>query len=78
MNWTEPDFGITTQNTSVQSIESVITGFVSLADAKVWLREAQVKSAVNVDDLEASETPESILLGVVSGDQSKDLKLSTR
>ena len=62
------------QNTSVQSIESVISGFVSLADAKV--REAQekaaVKSAVDVDDLEASETPESILLGAVSGDQSKD------
>ncbi|KAF8811362.1 hypothetical protein BYT27DRAFT_7134375 [Phlegmacium glaucopus] len=62
------------QNTSVQSIESVITRFVLLADAKV--REAQekaaVKSAVDVDDLEASETPESILLGAVSGDQSKD------
>lgn len=62
------------QNTSVQSIESVITKFVQLADAKV--REAQekaaVKSAVDVDDLEASETPESILLGAVSGDQSKD------
>ncbi|KAF9530713.1 hypothetical protein CPB83DRAFT_850177 [Crepidotus variabilis] len=62
------------QNTSVQSIETVITKFVQLADAKV--REAQekaaVKSAVDVDDLEASETPESILLGAVSGDQSKD------
>jgi translation initiation factor 3 subunit A len=62
------------QNTSVASIESVITRFVQLADAKV--REAQekaaVKSAVDVDDLEASETPESILLGAVSGDQSKD------
>ncbi|TFK38522.1 hypothetical protein BDQ12DRAFT_683788 [Crucibulum laeve] len=62
------------QNTSVQSIESVITRFVQLADAKV--REAQekaaVKSAVDVDDLEASETPESILLSAVSGDQSKD------
>ncbi|RDB22084.1 Eukaryotic translation initiation factor 3 subunit A [Hypsizygus marmoreus] len=62
------------QNTSVQSIETVITRFVQLADAKV--REAQekaaVKSAVDVDDLEASETPESILLGAVSGDQSKD------
>ena len=62
------------QNTSVQSIESVITKFVQLADAKV--REAQekaaVKSAVDIDDLEASETPESILLGAVSGDQSKD------
>ncbi|KAF8632712.1 hypothetical protein AX15_001735 [Amanita polypyramis BW_CC] len=62
------------QNTNVQSIEAVITRFVQLADAKV--REAQekaaVKSAVDVDDLEASETPESILLGAVSGDQNKD------
>ena len=62
------------QNLNVQSIETVITRFVQLADAKV--REAQekaaVKSAVDVDDLEASETPESILLGAVSGDQNKD------
>ncbi|ESK91832.1 eukaryotic translation initiation factor 3 subunit [Moniliophthora roreri MCA 2997] len=62
------------QNTSVQSIESIIMRFVQLADAKV--REAQEKAAVqiavDVDDLEASETPESILLGAVSGDQSKD------
>ncbi|TFK22493.1 hypothetical protein FA15DRAFT_622403 [Coprinopsis marcescibilis] len=62
------------QNTSVASIENVIMKFVQLADAKV--REAQekaaVQSAVDVDDLEASETPESILLGAVSGDQSKD------
>ncbi|KAF8639053.1 hypothetical protein AX17_001749 [Amanita inopinata Kibby_2008] len=62
------------QNTNVQSIEAVITRFVQLADAKV--RDAQekaaVKSAVDVDDLEASETPESILLGAVSGDQNKD------
>ncbi|KAJ7199603.1 translation initiation factor eIF3a [Mycena pura] len=62
------------QNTNVQSIEAVITRFVKLADDKV--REAQekaaVKVAVDIDDLEALETPESILLGAVSGDQSKD------
>ncbi|TFK68922.1 hypothetical protein BDN72DRAFT_888419 [Pluteus cervinus] len=62
------------QNTSVQSIETVINRFIQLSDAKV--RDAQekaaVKVAVDVDDLEASETPESILLGAVSGDQSKD------
>ncbi|KIP03308.1 hypothetical protein PHLGIDRAFT_111050 [Phlebiopsis gigantea 11061_1 CR5-6] len=62
------------QNTSVQSIEVVISRFIQLADAKV--QEAQEKAdkavAVDVDDLEASETPESILLGAVSGDQSKD------
>ena len=61
------------QNTSVASIESVISRFVQLADAKV--RQAQEMAAViavDVDDLEASETPESILLGAVSGDQNKD------
>lgn len=62
------------QNTSVQSIETVINRFVQLSDAKV--RDAQEKAAVkvalDVDDLEASETPESILLGAVSGDQTKD------
>ncbi|KAL5500955.1 TIF32 [Sanghuangporus vaninii] len=63
------------QNTSVASIETVIKRFVALADAKV--QEAQEKAEkavalVDVDDLEASETPESILLGAVSGDQNKD------
>lgn len=62
------------QNTSVGSIEVVIKKFISLADAKV--QEAQEKAeravAIEIDDLEASETPESILLGAVSSDQSKD------
>ncbi|KAF8556680.1 hypothetical protein OG21DRAFT_1475900 [Imleria badia] len=62
------------QNTNVASIEVVIQRFLALADAKV--QQAQEKAdkavAVDVDDLEASETPESILLGAVSGDQSKD------
>ena len=67
----------TAQNTSVGSIEVVIQKFVSLADVK--LQEAQEKAekaaadaAADVDDLEAIETPESILLGAVSGDQSRD------
>ncbi|CAL1701727.1 unnamed protein product [Somion occarium] len=62
------------QNSNVQSIETVINRFIQLADAKV--QEAQEKAdkaiALDVDDLEASETPESILLGAVSGDQTKD------
>jgi translation initiation factor 3 subunit A len=67
----------TAQNTSVGSIEVVIQKFVSLADSK--LQEAHEKAekaaadaAADVDDLEATETPESILLGAVSGDQSRD------
>jgi len=63
------------QNTSVGSIEVVINKFVQLADAKVQDAQEKADKAValtDVDDLEASETPESILLGAVSGDQSKD------
>ncbi|TCD71078.1 eukaryotic translation initiation factor 3 subunit A [Steccherinum ochraceum] len=63
------------QNTNVASIEVVISKFIQLADAKVQEAQEKADKAValtDVDDLEASETPESILLGAVSGDQSKD------
>ncbi|ORZ25308.1 hypothetical protein BCR42DRAFT_340275 [Absidia repens] len=61
------------QNTSVNSIEIVITKLLELSEQKV--AEARAKAdqiAVDVDDLEASETPESIMLSTVSGEQSKD------
>jgi translation initiation factor 3 subunit A len=65
------------QNTNVSSIEVVINRFVQLADQKVQEAQEKADKAVagalaDVDDLEAIETPESILLGAVSGDQSKD------
>lgn len=60
------------QNSSVQSIEVIISRFIQLSDARVKEAQQQAAVAVDVDDLEASETPESILLGAVSGDQSKD------
>ncbi|KAF2659285.1 hypothetical protein K491DRAFT_651458 [Lophiostoma macrostomum CBS 122681] len=72
----------TAQNTNVGTIELVFKKFIELAEQKVT--EAQAKadevqssletstSTQNVDDLEASETPESILLSTVSGEQSRD------
>ncbi|GAM86033.1 hypothetical protein ANO11243_040430 [Dothideomycetidae sp. 11243] len=72
----------TSQNTNVATIELVFRKFIELAEQKVT--EAQAKadevssttdadnSIANVGDLEASETPESILLSTVSGEQSKD------
>lgn len=63
------------QNSSVGSIEVVISKFIQLSDAKVQEAQEKAEKAValtDVDDLEAIETPESILLGAVSGDQSKD------
>ena len=60
----------------------VLKRFIELAEAKVAEAQAkadQVQSALeptasgaNVEDLEAIETPESILLSTVSGEQSKD------
>lgn len=72
------------QNSSVQSLELVVTKYIELAEQK--LAESQAKAeeiqsnldtsttttTANVEDLEATETPESILLSTVSGEVSKD------
>lgn len=72
----------TAQNTNVGTIELVLKKFIDLADGKVI--DAQTKAteiqstlepgaaSTTVEDLEAIETPESILLSTVSGEQSKD------
>lgn len=72
----------TAQNTNVGTIELVFKKFIELAEQKVTQAQAkadEVQSSLetttstqNVDDLEASETPESILLSTVSGEQSRD------
>ncbi|KAK5664107.1 hypothetical protein OQA88_322 [Cercophora sp. LCS_1] len=70
------------QNTNVATIELVLKKFIELAAQKVTAAQQkadEVQSSIeatagsaSVDDLEASETPESILLATVSGEQSKD------
>ncbi|KAK4189513.1 putative eukaryotic translation initiation factor 3 [Podospora australis] len=70
------------QNTNVGTIELVLKKFIELAAEKVTAAQAkadEVQSSLeattatsNIDDLEASETPESILLATVSGEQSRD------
>ncbi|THZ06393.1 hypothetical protein D6C95_02427 [Aureobasidium pullulans] len=77
----------TSQNTNVATIEVhsdtlVFKRFIELAESKVSEAQAkadEVSSAAetsadlaNVGDLEASETPESILLSTVSGEQARD------
>ncbi|EMD65385.1 hypothetical protein COCSADRAFT_114081 [Bipolaris sorokiniana ND90Pr] len=71
----------TAQNTNVGTIETVFKRFIELAEQKVTEAQAkadEVQSSLepsddkNVDDLEATETPESILLSTVSGEQSRD------
>lgn len=70
------------QNTNVGTIELVLKKFIELSEKKVT--EAQTKAdeiqsslesaapSTNVEDLEAIETPETILLATVSGEQSRD------
>ncbi|KAL4402704.1 eukaryotic translation initiation factor 3 subunit A [Malassezia pachydermatis] len=63
------------QNTEPQSIRNVIRHFLKHADAKVAEARSRADAAaeeLDVDDLEESETPESILLGSVSQDQERD------
>ena len=73
----------TAQNTNVGTIELVLRKFIELSEEKVTEAQAkaeQIQSTIegqtsggtNIDDLEAIETPESILLSTVSGEQSKD------
>ncbi|KAJ3291883.1 eukaryotic translation initiation factor 3 subunit A [Borealophlyctis nickersoniae] len=62
------------QNITVTTIEMVIKKFIELSENRV--SEAQAKadkiSIDAVEDLEASETPESIILSTVSGEGDKD------
>ncbi|TIB75256.1 hypothetical protein E3Q24_00121 [Wallemia mellicola] len=68
------------QNLSVQSIELVLKRFLQLSEDKVieakrtvdFLHPEPQDSTVAVDDLEAAETPESILMSAVSSDQNRD------
>ncbi|EEB07540.2 translation initiation factor eIF3a [Schizosaccharomyces japonicus yFS275] len=61
------------QNTSVATIENVVKRFIELANEKVQTAQAQADkiSLEYVDDLEATETPESIMMSFVSGDLTK-------
>ncbi|KAL9623783.1 MAG: hypothetical protein Q9160_002014 [Pyrenula sp. 1 TL-2023] len=70
------------QNTNVGTIELVLKKFIDLAEQKVTNAQAKAEeiqsslesttATTNVEDLEAIETPETILLATVSGEQSKD------
>ncbi|KMU77568.1 eukaryotic translation initiation factor 3 subunit [Coccidioides immitis RMSCC 3703] len=70
------------QNTNVGTIEMVLKKFIELAEQKVTEAQAkadEIQSSLesaaptsNVEDLDAIETPETILLATVSGEQSRD------
>ncbi|KAI1364199.1 hypothetical protein F5Y08DRAFT_307725 [Xylaria arbuscula] len=69
------------QNTNIATIELVLKKFIELAAERVTAAQKKADevqesldatTTTNVEDLEATETPESILLATVSGEQSRD------
>ncbi|GAP91124.1 putative translation initiation factor 3 subunit A [Rosellinia necatrix] len=69
------------QNTNIATIELVLKKFIELAAEKVTAAQKKADevqesldatTTSNIEDLEATETPESILLATVSGEQSRD------
>jgi translation initiation factor 3 subunit A len=64
------------QNASVATIEMVLKHFIDLTEQKVAEAQAKAEQITGdvdgIDDLEASETPESIMMSTVFEDQSKD------
>ncbi|KAG5947659.1 eukaryotic translation initiation factor 3 subunit A [Claviceps monticola] len=69
------------QNTNIATIELVLKKFIELAVEKVTAAQQkadevqltiEATATSSIDDLEATETPESILLATVSGEQSRD------
>ena len=60
------------QHTNPASLELVIKRFLTLAQARAVVPEKGDKDSVDVEDLEESETPESLLLSSVTGDESRD------
>ncbi|KAJ3276402.1 eukaryotic translation initiation factor 3 subunit A [Terramyces sp. JEL0728] len=62
------------QNTTVATIDLVIKKFLELAKDKLEKakKKANQINLVNIDDLEAAETPESIMMNTLSNEQSKD------
>ncbi|KAJ9060515.1 eukaryotic translation initiation factor 3 subunit A [Entomophthora muscae] len=62
------------QNTDPTSIETVVKKYITLVEEKLSEAQAQADKLVEeaVDDLEELETPESLLMWTVSGEESKD------
>lgn len=63
------------QNTSIPTIELVVRHYVNAAETRLKAAQAEAQAESGdgeVEDLEAVETPESILLATVSTDSSKE------
>lgn len=58
---------------NIESLEKVIKKFLELSESRVeQAREKSELKAIDIEDLEASETPESIMMSTVTDEDTKD------
>jgi len=61
------------QNTNIEALQRVVQKFLELSEARVeQAREKSEKKAIDIEDLEAIETPESIMMSTVTDEDTKD------
>ena len=58
---------------NIKSLEDVVRKYLALAEQKTEEAQAESKqSVVDIDDLDVLQTPESLLLSAVSGEDTQD------
>eukprot|EP00959_Pyramimonas_sp_CCMP1952_P144461 3024059-Pyramimonas_sp.AAC.1 len=65
-------YRIVCQGVNVNSLEEVIKHFLKLASERAEAAQAEAAVAVDCEDLEATNTPENLMLSYVSGEKGKD------
>ncbi|KAG5462357.1 MAG: eukaryotic translation initiation factor-like protein 3, partial [Olpidium bornovanus] len=61
------------QNSNVTTVETVVKHFIELAEANVQQAQSKAEQiTLDLDDLEASETPEKLMISTVTSDANKD------
>lgn len=61
------------QQINIRSLEDVVRGYLTLAEEKTEAaREESQQAVIDIDDLDNLQTPESLLLSAVSGEDAQD------
>lgn len=60
------------QQVNIKSLEDVVRGYLKLAEEKTEAAKSESQQAVDIDDLDQLQTPESLLLSAVSSEDRQD------
>ena len=60
------------QQVNIKSLEDVIRAYLKMAEAKAESAKEKSEQMLDIDDLDNVQTPESVLLSAVSGEDSHD------